>query len=282
MSKKKCIILIQGIFIIILILTAVMIWHSNKPIKPEKRVTEQTTRLNETNKIKFEEFEQNDFTCTGLTYDKCDDSFWIADYGNNNNDQQLHPRLIEVNKDFTQTLNIIEVDQIKDDEFDLQGIAYDICNDSLWMATGKFVIEINKTGKILSKISMGNYSKYKSNGIAVDKDNIWVLCYNKFLLKLNKYGDIEEKYKFNYKDQDHIYLINNNLYVTIGADYLGDNNFVFKYNLKSGIISCEYQLEDSHAIEGIVILDDTLYIANDGKFHHDIFNCSYINIYSLK
>ena len=129
---------------------------------------------------------------------------------------------------------------------------------------------------------MGNYSKYKSNGIAVDKDNIWVLCYNKFLLKLNKYGDIEEKYKFNYKDQDHIYLINNNLYVTIGADYLGDNNFVFKYNLKSGIISCEYQLEDSHAIEGIVILDDTLYIANDGKFHHDIFNCSYINIYSLK
>ena len=45
MSKKKCIILIQGIFIIILILTAVMIWHSNKPIKPEKRVTEQTTRL---------------------------------------------------------------------------------------------------------------------------------------------------------------------------------------------------------------------------------------------
>ena len=62
MSKKKCIILIQGIFIIILILTAVMIRHSNKPIKPEKRVTEQTTRLNETNKIKFEEFEQNDFT----------------------------------------------------------------------------------------------------------------------------------------------------------------------------------------------------------------------------
>ena len=228
------------------------------------------------------EFNENDFTCTGMTYDTKNNSIWIADYGAENDNNELNPRLLELDYEYKNVINIINLKNIMDNSFNLQGISYDEIDNSLWLATGDYIYEINKNGDIIQKYSMGKYSKYKSNGIFVDNDKIWILCYKKYLLCLNREGDFINKYKFNFMDQDHIYIYNNKIYCTVGADYSGDNNFVFTFDLTTKVINNLYKIEGSYAIEGIIIKDNIMYIANDGKFHNDIIGHSYISEYKLE
>ena len=68
-------------------------------------------------------------------------------------------------------------------DINLQGISYDKKDDSLWLATGDEIYNIEKDGTTKKNISLGRYSKYKSNGIAVDNDFIWVLCYFGIFIK---------------------------------------------------------------------------------------------------
>ena len=174
------------------------------------------------------------------------------------------------------------MNDILGEDINLQGISYDKKDDSLWLATGNEIYNIEKDGTTKKNISLGRYTKYKSNGIAVDNDFIWVLCYSEFLLKLDREGNVIKKIKFNYQDQDHICLLDNgNLYATVGADYDGENNFVFEINTQSGYNKCTYAVQESYAIEGIIVLDDKMYILNDGKYHKAKMQDSYIAVYDL-
>ena len=68
----------------------------------------------------------------------------------------------------------------------------------------------------------------------------------------------------------------------VDDDYSGDNNFVFTFDLTTKVINNLYKIEGSYAIEGIIIKDNIMYIANDGKFHNDIIGHSYISEYKLE
>ena len=279
--KKKYIVSFFTIMILFG-LGSVFTWVINRPINPIKKFDLNTIKLDAKKQIMFDQFGETNFTCTGMTYDSKSNTIWIADYGLDKENEKMSPRLIEVDNDFNEVLVEIDLDEYVDDLFNLQGISYDKLHNSLWLATGEYVFEISKDGKQLSKFYMGDYAKYKSNGIAVDGDDIWVLCYEKYLLKLNRKGEVLNKYTFNFKDQDQIFIRNNKIYCTIGADYLGDNNFIFTFDINTQEINNEFQIKSSNSIEGIIIINDIMYIANDGLFHSDIVGRSYITEYKIK
>ena len=90
-----------------------------------------------------------------------------------------------------------------------------------------------------------------------------------------------EKCKCNYADQDHIFIYNDNLYMTIGADYKGTNNYVAKFSLEPFELIAAVKTEGSNALEGICINDSNIYISNDGLYHSDKRNSSYITKYGI-
>ena len=236
--------------------------------------------------IFLDELGLGNFTCTGLTFDIQNNTFWIADFGTEKNNSERKPRLLELNEEFTEVLEVIDLSNICDTNTNLQGITYDVKDDSIWLATGDDVFEVDKKGQTIQQISMQEYKKNQSNGIAWDSksDSLWVLCYTKYLLHMNKSGSIKNRIKFNYEDQDQIWLDTDErrLYITAGADYHGENNFLIEYNLNTNEIDKLYRLEKSYAVEGVVIANDKIYVANDGKYHSDYFNRSYISVYEMK
>lgn len=282
MKKKNVLIVISIILLLFITGTFLLIGFFNGASNPVDIVTSETITLMNEKQIQFEEFGAEDFTCTGMTYDSLNKSFWIADNGASDASEEVHPRLIEISSDFKHILNTIDLKEIMDDSFNLQGLSYDKIDDALWIATGDYIIELNKEGAVLSKISMAEYSEYKSNGIAINGNDIWVLCYRKYLLKFNRQGNVVNKYNFNYQDQDQIYFFNDLLYCTVGADYSGDNNYVFTFNPNTEELINKYIVIGSHSVEGIVIKDNIMYIANDGKFHKDLVGSSYISEYRIK
>ena len=171
-------------------------------------------------------------------------------------------------------------DVLKSDD-NLQGISYDISNDSIWIATGDSCKNVSKLGAVIKEFSSDEIMKYKSNGICVDGDSVWVLCYSNYLLKYSKNGELLEKVSFDYKDQDMITLYGNQLLITVGADYNGDNNFILSYDLKTKETSVKFKVLGSYSVEGLTILDEKLYIANDGFFHDAKNKSSYIVRYNI-
>lgn len=268
--------IIIGLIIVFLIIFIFMT-QQNRPQEPEQMITNNTVDLESTRQILFASFNESDFTCTGMTYDDENNSIWIADYGS----EEKHPRLVEVNASFDKVLRVIDLQSLDSTTFNLQGISYDKKNDSLWIASGENVYEVSKNGNVVSNFSMGKYSKYKSNGIAVDGDDIWVLCYEKYLLKFDREWNNVGRYDFNYKDQDQICIDGHYIYCTVGADYNGTNNFVFKFDINTCEIVNQYRLLDSYSVEGIIINNDKMNIVNDGKFHEDVVNRSYICEYDI-
>lgn len=242
----------------------------------------KTIDLTPTNTIYLDRLGEGDFTCTGITYSNDRNTFFIADYGTINAKEIPKPRIIEVDKEFSKINSIIELKEITT-EINLQGIAYENENKTLWIASGNQIYNINLNGKILSIIDLAEYSKYSANGISLDEENkkIFVLCYNKYLLEFDFNGNIIKKTYMNYKNQDHIFTTDDYLYVTIGADYKQNNNFLLKYSLIDQNIKL-FRLNNSYSIEGCIIVDNKLYIVNDGKYHLDKNNKSYINIYDIQ
>lgn len=220
------------------------------------------------------------FTCTGLTWDSKEKAFWIADYGTTSNDEKKNPRLVKMDRNLN-IIGYINLSGVLKSGDNLQGISYDISNDSIWIAIGDSCKNISKLGTVINEFSTDEFMKYKSNGICVDGDSIWVLCYSKYLLKYNKNGELLEKISFDYKDQDMITLYEDQLLITVGADYNGDNNFILSYNLKTKETTVKFKVLGSYAIEGLTVLDGKLYIANDGLFHDAKIKSSYIVKYNI-
>ena len=231
--------------------------------------------------VLFSDFGANNFTCTGLTFDSSNHSFWIGDYGALTPDAIPSPRIVEVNSKLTKILNEFKLEFLTDtSEANLQGVAYDSQDNALWIAVGKSIVQINKKGTPLSSIDMKNY---RANGVCYDdKDNtLWVLCTSDYLLHFSKKGILLNKFKFNYFAQDHICIVNGRLYITVGADYLGDNNYVCEVNPETGKIIRLFKTLGSHSIEGICFVNNKMIIANDGFYHSDVIGNSYISEYSF-
>lgn len=227
--------------------------------------------------------ENSDITPTGLCYDSQNNTFWISDLGTSTPDIPIHTaRLLEVNSDFSQIIASINITDLIDGS-GVQGLTYDSKQDTLWFANSQKVFQMSKEGEVLGTLDLQGYEQYLPNGICYDSrtDSLWVLFYYQYLINFKKDGKILQLYDCNLADQDHLFLYNDQLYISAGADYDGTENYLYLLNEKTGRVSPCYQLMNSHAIEGFVILDDILYITNDGKFHSDIIGKNYISIYSL-
>lgn len=269
-------------FTIVLLMASVFVYKQlTKPSLIIKQVTDNTKELNPSKIVYFNNFGEADFTCTGLTYDESDSAFWIADYGTIISGEKAEPRIIEVSNDFKLILKVLPLTSIVEENANLQGIAYDSSNSSIWLATGDYVHNINKEGNVIKSFSLGKYSRYQANGICYEEksDTIWVLCYSKYLLNYDKSGNCLKKYKINFKDQDHICSKDGFIYATVGADYYGKDNFIVQINPDNGEVSVLYRANESYAVEGICMLGENIYVANDGLYHQAKIKNSYISIY---
>lgn len=218
-------------------------------------------------------------TCTGLTYDSENHFYWIGNYGKSKpNVEEKSPQIIECNEDFTSCKNIIALEE----SVNVQGIAYDHTSQTLWYTDGNTVNQIDRQGTLISSFNLGKYSKFEANGIAIDEDDcLWILCYYEYLLKFNKNGKLLEVIDSNYIAQDHLCFYNSRLYFSVGDDYQGKNNYVIEYSPDKTSFEKVYQVNESYAIEGIVIVDNHLLVANDGYYHDAINLDNYICEYDL-
>ena len=242
-----------------------------KTIKPEKT-------------IQFSEFGAEDITCTGLAYDTVDETFWIGDYGALAVNDKAEPRLLQVDKEFTSVVREIPLSGVLESGANLQGVAYDSQDDCLWLAVGESVVAVSKEGEVISSFEMGKYARSMSNGIAYNEedDSLWVLCVSNYLLHFSKEGTVLSEFLFHFSDQDHITIIDGNLYITVGADYQGEDNFICKVSLKDGSIVGLYRTDGANSLEGICNYGDKVMITNDGLYHNDVVGHSYITAYSRK
>ena len=231
------------------------------------------------NIIYLDELGEGNFTSTGFTYDSKDNTFWIADHGTEALDSL---RLIELDHEFSEIRSIVEISNYKNDGIiNLQGIAYDKIDDAIWIAVGNDIQEISKSGKVMRVIDLKTYAAYQSNGICMDdSDNtIWVLCYRKYLLHINRDGNIQEVYYVDISDQDMIYMYKGLIYITAGAGYTGRNNYCIAFNPKTKQFKECIRLEQSYAVEGIYVDAEHMYIVNDGAFHSAAIPRTYMSIY---
>ena len=281
LSKKKNEI---GLFVLVLVTGIFGIYVYRKNDQPRLINGDSglsVIDINATQIIPFRNIGLENFTCTGLTYDIVDDSFWIGDYGAKEPNVIPSPRIIEVDKRLGKIINEIDFYNTLEPSSDLQGVAYDRKSNCLWLALGDSIKAVNKSGEVVTNINMGKYAKYKLNGICYDArdDTLWVLCASKYLIHINKDGTVMKKYHFNYANQDHLCIIDDYLFITVGADYQGSNNFVCKVSTDNGDILKIYRTNGANALEGICYANGKIMIANDGLYHSDVVGESYISIF---
>ncbi len=70
------------------------------------------------------------------------------------------------------------------------------------------------------------------------------------------------------------------IYFSAGADYHGDS-YIYTVDLKTNKVEPLYILKDSYAIEGITIVNNVLYVLNDGYYHDAQISVNQVNMYYL-
>lgn len=232
--------------------------------------------------IKLPDKYENDigFTCTGLYFNKKENIFLIGNAGKYKPDEKNFKATVEiVASDFSKIKKSIPCYLNFKNMRDIQGVANDI-DGTIWICSygENKIVHINEDGDKIESF----YIKEPS-GIAVDsRDNtLWILT-NKFLYNCAYDGAIKKEIKVQIKGQDQLFLDENNnvIYFSAGADYFGDS-YIYRVNLKTCEIKPLYVLKDSYAIEGISIIDDKLYVLNDGYYHDAKIPVNQVNIYNL-
>lgn len=275
-NKRKLSSIIISIIFILIIAIIVLYKKDNLPFLVFLN-SEKIKKVEKVDIIYLNRLNLGNITITGISYDEDNESFWLADYDSNINDNVITPRIIETDKEIKKVKNIIE---IKGSNYNIQGISYSKNTKTLWIATGRSIINVTKDGKIIKEIEF-DQNKCISNGIYYNdiNDSISVLCYEKYLLNLDVYGKILNESKMDIKNQDHLTIKNFNTYISAGANYNG-KNYIIVFDEENKIKKI-YELKESYAIEGIVFKKNKLYVANDGLYHSAKIKDNYIVIYDL-
>jgi hypothetical protein len=223
------------------------------------------------------------FTITGLTYSAIDNTYYAGNYGKvYTSDTVVNNTIVHLSSDLTTNLGEIELKNIYSDVTEVQGVTVDTSDDSLWFVSpgNKKAYHITKDGTGLGTISL---SASYASGIAYDSrtDTLWILDRTE-LMNIKKDGTKLSSIPLNINQVDQLYLdeTNNDIYITAGADYNGEN-YVYKVNLDTNKYVLYYTLSDSYSIEGIVIKDNKMYIGNDGVYHEAAIEKNIIQVYDL-
>ncbi len=228
------------------------------------------------------------FTCTGLTYSQKNDSFYVGNFGAAlpSNDEHF-PSIVQLSKDCSSIISEITLDKFLTETSSIQGVAYDISNDSLWLAdfSNNSIYNITSNGELLNRLNYIN-----PNGVAYDSrtDTLWVINNSSnngdiIIKNIKKSG--EEILTFNisgiyHSDQLYLDEQNDSLYFSAGADYHGEN-YIYLLSLANRRCSQKYVLGDSYAIEGICIVDGKLFVCNDGFYHNSYSNTNEMKVYNI-
>lgn len=284
LNKRIVIPTIIGVAVALSALVGILVYRYIT--KPKSITTEFSSGIIDvypSQRVLFDEFGANDFTCTGMTYDSNQSIIWIADCGETANGKKHSQNLIAINMECTKIVDEVSLDDELSSIVNLQGIAYDSKLDNIWLALGDHILAINKSGRKICEIDVKRYCKDGANGLAYDaSDNsLWILCTRQRILHISVDGELLESFSFNFADQDQIVVYDDYLFVTVGAGYQDDNNYVAKVSKKDGTLVALYKVEGSNALEGICIIGDKVLIANDGLYHSDLVGHSYLEVYNI-
>lgn len=251
---------------------------------PIKKIGQTLTAMNtiQLPNIKYGEAGKG-FTITGLTYSAIDNTYYAGNYGKvYTSDTVVNNTIVHLSSDLTTNLGEIELKNIYSDVTEVQGVTVDTSDDSLWFVSpgNAKAYHITKDGTGLGTISL---SAPYASGIAYDSrtDTLWILDRTE-LMNIKKDGTKLSSIPLNINQVDQLYLdeTNNDIYITAGADYNGEN-YVYKVNLDTNKYVLYYTLSDSYSIEGIVIKDNKMYIGNDGVYHEAAIEKNIIQVYDL-
>lgn len=270
--------------VLLIVASTLIVLYSNEQISVnyfpvDEIVDDKTTDLICEEKIRLPKIEGKEFTCTGMTYDSDSNLFWICNYGKETpDDNTFNPCIISF--DLVNRVVIKTIHLSVESNSSLQGITYDSKTKSLWFTTGNALYNMSKNGEIINRFN----TKYQYNGLLYDHklDLFYALCYKRYLLTVNRQNEIIEKRSVNYIGQDQLSFDEHGvILITVGEDYLGDNNYVISYDRNSNTSVAKYRALDSNAIEGIVFNNGKLYICNDGFYHNAKDKSSWISVYSI-
>lgn len=221
------------------------------------------------------------FTCTGLFYDKEENCFLVGNAGKYKpNDKQFKATIEVVEKDFSSITSSIPCYLNFEKMKDIQGVCK-ASDGTIWLCSyGENKIRhINENGQEIGYIDM-----LEPSGIANDSrsNTLWVLT-KKYLYNCTYDGKVKRKIKLKIKGQDQIFLDeeNNLIYLSVGSNY-SKESYIYMVDLETNEIKPVYELQDSYAIEGIAIVDDVLYVLNDGYYHDAKVAVNQVNMYDLK
>lgn len=202
------------------------------------------------------------FTITGLARAE-DGSWWAGNHGKLTESDPYRPSLVHLSADFKVIGEIPLAERYPGIE-SVQGVAVD--GDTLWFAdlAGKALRHLTMTGEPLGTMPLG----YTPNGIAISGAAIWINDFNSDRLELRRLSDG---------------VLLRTATVDVGAqrDQLSmcADTLLYSYgpNRKPGRVDVydgtlhrlrTLRLAGADAIEGIVQVANTLYVANDARYHH--------------
>lgn len=223
---------------------------------------------------------EDGFTCTGLVYDPQKCVFLVGNAGKlNPADEVFEANIVVLSENFETVLKTIDCYKFFPDMRDIQGVTID-GNGFIWLCSyGE-----NKVRKIsVEGNSLFEFEIKEPSGIAYSAvtNSLWVLTSNK-LLNCDLNGKVIKSYSFKQAGQDQICIDDNRglIYITAGNDY-HDSSFVYRFDISKGQFELMYILEDSYAIEGIAIVNNYMYIMNDGLYHDAEISSNQVNIYDI-
>lgn len=287
--KKRSIIIGFAVGILILFLAVAVIYKNNYIIKNTidvsslTREREEVVNLYSKNYIELPDqtLAKHGFAPTGISYSNMNDCYYIGNYGKRKNeDKGIYPSIICFDASFESIKNEL---YFNDDSTDIQGISCDE-KGSIWYTNSDYVINCSvKDGSIMSSFKIEGFQRYKANGICIDPQDgsLWVLCMYKYLLHYKRDGKLIEAFDCNYIGQDHICIDKEgHIFISTGSDYTGNDNYVLRFS-KDFSLEKIYRVNDSYAIEGIVVNGSELIVVNDGIYHDAKIKKNYIQIYNL-
>ena len=230
--------------------------------------------------ITLEGIKENGFTCTGAVYDPESNSFYVGDCGKMKPDEKIFKAKIhQLSTDFKNEIRVIDCYKSFKSMKDIQGVTIDDSKNIWFCSYGENLVRcVNQEGDEIGAFHVDNPS-----GIAFDYDQetVWVLT-DRYLIKYSKDFKEINRYYFRVKGQDQLFYDAENkvIYITAGDDYHGEN-FVYTFDVMNEKFQLEYILKDSYAIEGIVIIDNDMYILNDGFYHGAKVPVNQVNIYRI-
>lgn len=232
--------------------------------------------------LKLPDKEKSDvgFTCTGLYWDKEEECFLIGNAGKYKPNEKAFQASIEiVEKDFSTIRGTIPCYLIFKNMRDIQGVTKST-DGTIWFCSygENKVRHIDESGN-----EIGHFDIKEPSGIANDSrsNTLWILTKN-YLYNCSYDGVVQKTIKVHIKGQDQLFLNEKNdlIYFSAGVAYHGDS-YIYTVDLITSKVKLLYVLKDSYAVEGIAIVDDILYVLNDGYYHDAETPVNQVNMYYL-